>query len=156
MARQKIEITKEQLLEAINRTVSARQAAFILDLRYTTFIRHCKEHGIYAPNQGGRGTEKPRPKQRIPVEDVLSNRHYMPSHQVKKKLLSEGLKKNECEVCGQGPTWNGQPLVLQLDHVDGNKRNNALENLRMVCPNCHTQTETFSGRNRTKRNASVV
>ena len=49
----------------------------------------------------------------------------------------------ECERCGQGPIWNNEPLTLQLDHIDGDSDNNALDNLRLLCPNCHTQTETY-------------
>src|SRR6185437_4375279 len=51
---------------------------------------------------------------------------------------------NCCEKCGQGPEWNDKPLSLQLDHVDGNPDNNFPENIRLLCPNCHSQTETFS------------
>lgn len=50
---------------------------------------------------------------------------------------------NVCSECGQLPTWNSKPLVLQLDHIDGDSDNNHLSNLRLLCPNCHTQTETF-------------
>ena len=149
MARGKIEISKEQLLEAIESTTSAVQASQKLGLMYTTFIRRCKEHGVYSPNQGGRGTLKPRPRRRVSIESILSGEKMMSSTAVKKKLLAAGLKKEECEECGQGPMWNGKRLVLQLDHKDGDRTNNSLENLRMVCPNCHTQTHTFSkGKNR--------
>lgn len=50
-------------------------------------------------------------------------------------------------VCGLGPTWNDRPLALQLDHIDGDATHNGLENLRILCPNCHSQTRTFAGRN---------
>jgi 5-methylcytosine-specific restriction endonuclease McrA len=50
---------------------------------------------------------------------------------------------DSCVECGQTSTWNNKPLVLQLDHIDGNSDNNQLSNLRLLCPNCHTQTETF-------------
>jgi len=53
----------------------------------------------------------------------------------------------ECQICGQKPMWNNKPLTLQLDHINGNSDNNYSENLRLICPNCHTQTETFAARN---------
>ena len=51
--------------------------------------------------------------------------------------------KEECVLCGQNNSWNGMKLVLQLDHINGNNKDNRIENLRILCPNCHTQTETF-------------
>lgn len=65
---------------------------------------------------------------------------------IKEKLLFFGLKENVCEICFQKNIWNGLELVLQLDHIDGGNKNNELDNLRIICPNCHTQTETFSGK----------
>lgn len=155
MARGKIEVTLEQLREAIENTDSAVQASKYLGLMYTTFIRRCKEHGVYTPNQGGKGTAKPRPRRRIPIEDILSGKRFMDSSAVKKKLLAAGFKKEECEECGLGPFWNSKKLTLQLDHKDGDRTNNALENLRILCPNCHTQTHTFS-RGKLRVNASVA
>lgn len=51
-----------------------------------------------------------------------------------------------CEICGQGNIWNGHPLILQLDHINGNHNDNRLENLRIICPNCHTQTKTWGNK----------
>ena len=51
--------------------------------------------------------------------------------------------KEECVLCGQNNIWNGKKLVLQLDHKNGNNKDNRIENLRILCPNCHTQTETY-------------
>lgn len=59
------------------------------------------------------------------------------------KLFKNGLLKEECSICGQGNSWNGNFLRIQIDHIDGNPLNNVLENLRPICPNCHTQTDTF-------------
>lgn len=59
---------------------------------------------------------------------------------------------DNCSVCGLGKEWNGKPITLQVDHIDGNSDNNTLENLRLICPNCHTQTETFCQRNHKNTN----
>ena len=53
-----------------------------------------------------------------------------------------------CESCDCGSVWNGKPITLQLDHIDGNSDNNTLGNIRWLCPNCHTQTETWCARNK--------
>jgi len=67
---------------------------------------------------------------------------------VRKRLLREGWLRNECYECGMPPIWRGRPLSLQLDHIDGNGCDHRLENLRMLCPNCHSQTDTFGVKNR--------
>ena len=70
-----------------------------------------------------------------------------------KRYISE-TKGYECVWCGNNGKYNGKDLVLQLDHIDGNSDNNNLENLRLLCPNCHSQTDTFTKRQKkdTKRN----
>jgi len=64
----------------------------------------------------------------------------------KKKLIEWGLLQNICELCGIVNQWNGMELTLQLDHIDGNNSNNDLSNLRILCPNCHTQTKTYGSK----------
>lgn len=63
-------------------------------------------------------------------------------HPANKKYILEKFG-NICAICALNNTWNGKELVLQLDHIDGNSDNNSVSNLRILCPNCHTQTETF-------------
>lgn len=64
---------------------------------------------------------------------------------VKKRLLAE--RGYNCEICGCGHMWNGMSLTLEMDHIDGNSKNNSVENLRILCPNCHSQTPTHRGKN---------
>lgn len=65
---------------------------------------------------------------------------------LKQRLLREGLKKEECEMCGQGPLWRGLRMSLILDHINGVRNDNRLINLRMLCPNCAATLETHCGR----------
>lgn len=64
-------------------------------------------------------------------------------------LIHSGYKENKCECCGISE-WNNKPITLQLHHINGNPRDNALENLQVLCPNCHTQTDNYGSKNTTK------
>lgn len=77
--------------------------------------------------------------------DHIFNRGRATTQELKKALLREG-KPYKCEICGRN-LWNEKPLVLELDHIDGDSTNNKRENLRFLCPNCHSQTDTYKGRN---------
>lgn len=81
-----------------------------------------------------------------PVEDYLVDGSKISNTTLKVKLIESGLLKECCAECGLGNNWNGKNLVLQLDHINGKNDDNRLSNLRLLCPNCHTQTETFAGR----------
>lgn len=61
---------------------------------------------------------------------------------LKKRIMRESLLGDVCSICGINE-WQGRPLVLQIDHINGDNRDNRIENLRLLCPNCHSQTETF-------------
>lgn len=65
----------------------------------------------------------------------------------KKRILRDGLIEYKCEGCGNLGEWLGKPLVLQLDHKNGNGKEHKIENVRFLCPNCHSQTETWTGKN---------
>ena len=124
---------------------SATAAANVLGLSYATFKRRCEEAGIqFKTNSSGKGEKRPAPWLSIPLEKILNNEHFMTGRGLKRKILDAGLMKDECAECGLPPLWNGKKLTLQLDHIDGNRADNSLKNLRLLCPNCHTQTETFS------------
>ena len=69
---------------------------------------------------------------------------------LKKFILKNNLKEHKCEECGLD-TWNNKPLSLELDHTDGIRSNNKIENLKLLCPNCHSQTPTWRGRNKVKK-----
>lgn len=85
-------------------------------------------------------------KNTIPLEEILIQNSNYGSNQLKKRLIKKELLKNECYSCGLKAVWNGESIVLQLDHINGNHKDNRLENLRILCPNCHSQTKTHSGK----------
>jgi 5-methylcytosine-specific restriction endonuclease McrA len=82
------------------------------------------------------------------IEDILVESSSFSSSEVKKKLLKFNLLEYKCSLCGLEDIWNGKKISLQLDHINGINNDNRLENLRLLCPNCHSQTETFSGKHR--------
>ena len=67
---------------------------------------------------------------------------------IKRRIISDNLIEQRCSDCGLEHQWNGKPLVLVLDHINGISNDNRLSNLRFLCPNCNSQTNTFAGRNR--------
>lgn len=91
-----------------------------------------------------------------PIEDLLVCGRPSARGNIKRRLLLDGTLRNECYICGQGPTWNGEPLVMVLDHINGVKLDWSIYNLRMLCPNCNSQTPTFCGRNTRKTKQSPL
>lgn len=82
-----------------------------------------------------------------PLEEVFTeNSTYTRSH-LASRILKHKLKEPICSECGVGQEWNGKPLTLQVDHINGVSDDHRLDNLRFLCPNCHSQTETFAGGN---------
>jgi 5-methylcytosine-specific restriction endonuclease McrA len=91
-----------------------------------------------------RGEIKPR-RFGMPIAELLSSPKRNRKH-VKSRLISAGLLQNSCQSCGL-TEWREESLHMHLDHINGVKSDNRLENLRMLCPNCHSQTPTYGGRN---------
>jgi DNA-binding CsgD family transcriptional regulator len=92
-----------------------------------------------------RGDIVPRPV-KIPIEELLVvGRKETSRTHLKNRLMKEGLKENRCEVCGI-VKWRGKPLSMELHHVNGDGEDNRLENLQLLCGNCHSQTDNWGGR----------
>jgi len=83
------------------------------------------------------------------LKELLAKKTHWQSNKLRQRLLQDGVKSKLCESCKLF-VWNDQPIPLELDHIDGDKTNNELNNLRMLCPNCHAQTDHYRGRNMRK------
>jgi hypothetical protein len=86
------------------------------------------------------------PGRATPLEQVLVAGRLTATKNLKKRLLAAGLLDCACAMCGRD-RWNDEPIPLELDHINGDRTDNRLENLRLLCPNCHAQTPTYRGRN---------
>ena len=145
---------KESLQETINDSLSIREVLLKLGLRatsgnYRVFYRFVKNNNVNTDNLVGRH-KSITGVIRTQTSEYLTNSKPISSSKLKERLIRENIKENRCEICGL-TEWQNKPLSCQLHHVDGDNCNNDINNLIMLCPNCHSQTETFSGRNKKKK-----
>ena len=119
---------------------------------YKTLRRRLKHDGI---EHDLADSYRARKSTRKPVESYLVPNSTKKGGELKKRLYQSGLLEEKCSVCGLGPEWNKIPLSLTIDHINGNSSDNRLENLRILCPNCHSQTPTFSGKHLRKKNHCI-
>jgi hypothetical protein len=149
--RLKNRITDEHFIETCSNSTTMSEACRKLQTHYNSFRKRAIELNCFIPNQAGKGIHRIRKDGlgKISLTEILQGKH--PSYQtfkLKNRLLKEGIKSNKCDVCNAGPEWNNKPLHCELDHIDGNSSNHKTDNLRMLCPNCHSQTPTFRALNR--------
>ena len=145
----------EQLVDAVPRCTSVRAVLQRLGLNATganyktiqatiTRLRLDTSHFL---GQGHLKGKSHNWSPRLPLDVVLvTNSTYTSIASLKRRLLASGLLHRRCSECGL-TDWRGAALALVLDHINGDPRDHRLENLRMLCPNCNSQTPTFAGRN---------
>jgi len=140
-------LTEESFRKICEDSKTMMEACRRVKMQYSTFIRYAQALDCYTPNQSGKGLAKIKPHVH-PVEAYLSNKvYYGTGNQLKKRLYKEGIKTNICEECGVDE-WQGVKLVMHLHHKNGNRYDNRLDNLQTLCPNCHSQTDSYTGKNK--------
>jgi hypothetical protein len=143
-------ISDEVLQKTVDLSISLSEVLRILGFNERTGARRTLKKRITESNIDishfrHRLAGKPSFIQR-PISDYLIIGSSIQTHVLKKRLIKEGIFENKCCLCGLGDKWCNKLLILQLDHINGVNNDNRLENLRILCPNCHTQTETHSGK----------
>lgn len=146
--------TKEKLEEAAKQCTSWRQMIQYFGLKeaggnYSNLQNRCDEFNVDTTHFTGQGWNKighPSFGNSIDLTNRLC-KHEKKKSSTKTKLvlLNHNLKENKCEICGISE-WLGNPITIQLHHINGDPTDDRLENLQMLCPNCHTQTDTYCKR----------
>jgi len=148
-------ITKEKLIEIVKNSSTFVEILKFFELKnkgnnHKTLKQRLNTDSIdYTHIQLGQGHNKGKKffnQPQIPLNEILIEHSTYNRGHLKKRLLKTELLKNKCSICGLDPIWNNQSLTLQIDHINGISDDHRIENLRIICPNCHSQTSSYAGR----------
>lgn len=154
----RFKFTDDDFIKAIQNSISISSTLKSLGLvpngaNYRMVHNQIKKLALDTSHFLGKGHLKNRKHNwntKIPIEQILvQNSNYQSTSHLKKRLIKEALLKYECSECKLN-SWMGKEISLQLDHINGVNDDNRLENLRLLCPNCHSQTPTFAGKNKSR------
>ncbi|MFD9000583.1 HNH endonuclease signature motif containing protein [Streptomyces sp. NPDC059582] len=152
--REGVRWTREALQAAVSVSTNMCEVLRRLGLEvvgghHTHISRRIKAYGIDTshfrqPTRRGKPW-RPRTPEGLLVEQPEGHARRIPSDRIKWAMTTSGMPER-CALCGIEAVWRGRPLPLEVDHVDGNWRDNRIENLRFLCPNCHSTTDSYRGR----------
>ena len=140
---------EERLREAAKESGSMREVLDRMGVsgnsgsaNYRTLKKYAKMYDISLPTgAGGLGNPK------VENEKLFSDRGvHVNGSTLRKRMVRDLGMENKCALCNLSDEWNGLPIVLQVDHINGKNTDNHIDNLRLLCPNCHSQTDTFCGK----------
>lgn len=139
----KLDLVRENLdwiKEKEKELMPLREVARHLHVKYDTLVRNLKKLGVeYRKNPNRKGLK--HKEARLPLEKILEGN--CSNATKRKRLIEEGVKEEKCECCGLSE-WMGKPIPLELHHKDFNHYNNNLDNLQILCPNCHMQAHNYN------------
>ncbi|MFG3011311.1 HNH endonuclease signature motif containing protein [Streptomyces cinerochromogenes] len=165
--REGVKWTREVLERAVAASTNTCEVLRHLGLEvvgghHTHISRRIRAYGIdtshFTPvvrTERMRHNRRRRTPEEILAEDTSAHAPRIPSQRLKRAMTELGVEER-CALCGTEPIWLGERLPLEVDHVDGNWRNNRIENLRLLCPNCHSATDTYRGRGKGRTRAGAV
>ncbi|MEU2404105.1 HNH endonuclease signature motif containing protein [Streptomyces rubiginosohelvolus] len=121
--------------------------------QHTHISRRVKALGIdtshFSAPVRSRDVRRRRPEDLL-VDQSQTLERRIPGERLKRAMIALGAPER-CSLCGTGRMWRDRPLPLEVDHIDGNWRNNRPQNLQLLCPNCHSTTDTYRGRGKGRR-----
>lgn len=149
--------TDNEFIEAVKSSLSYAQVIRKLQLKvagsnYDTVKRKIEELGLDTSHMTGQGWNKGERftplKKLMPLSEILViHSPFVNANHLKERLLKEGIKERKCEYCGN-TEWMGKPIALELHHINAVKDDQRLENLVLLCPNCHALTDNYRGKNK--------
>lgn len=147
--------TKEEYEIAVKNSFSIADVCRNLGIKpiggnYKCVHKAIEEYNLDTSHFKGQGWNKGlkiNSKPKKDIQTILVENSFYQSYKLKNRLFKEKLKDKKCECCGL-TEWNGKAIPLELHHINGNNRDNRLDNLQILCPNCHAQTDHYRGNNK--------
>jgi hypothetical protein len=137
-------LSDEEFVKIVSVTKTMALASKQVGMSFRNFKKRAEKLNCYKPNQGGKGTNKSK-LSKISTKDILEGKYpEYQTYKLKIRLIEEGLIEDKCSICGWKEKRKESKFTsCELDHINGNPTDHSFDNLRLVCPNCHSLTETY-------------